>query len=171
MKNKIILLFLSLTLVSCGARKVNKSETEVKTEITTTVKDTTSKVTETKTNEKVFSFTDELEITPIDTTKAIEVVDSKGNKQTYFNAKIKRKTTQVNKSVDTEIKVAENGLKVAETDFKQYGKENNKAVDKPESPTFSFWVNAWNYFKLILLVILIVLIYKFYKKYVKPQEN
>ena len=166
---KTLILLSAFTLLSCASRKVNKSETEVKTEVTTTVKDTTSKVTETKKAEKETINTDELEIIPIDTTKAIEVIDINGKVTTYKNAKIKRKTTQVNKSVDTEIKVAENGLKVAETDFKQDGKENNKAVDKPESSTVSFLVNAWNYFKLLLLLILLVLIYRFYKKYVEPK--
>lgn len=168
--NKLILSALAFTLLSCGARKVQKSETEVKTEVTTTVKDTSSKVSETKTNEKVFSFTDELEIIPIDTTKAIEVVDSDGNKQTYFNAKIKRKQTQANKSVDTEIKVAENASKVGKTDFKQDSKANAKAIDKPESPIVSFWVNFWNYLWIVLLLLLLVAIYRFYKKYVKPRE-
>lgn len=160
MKNKLILSALAFTLLSCGARKVQKSETEVKTEVTTTVKDTTSKVSETKKREQVFSFTDELEITPIDTTKAIEVVDSNGNKQTYFNAKIKRKQTQVNKSVDTEIKVAENASKVGKTEAKQTVKQQTKQTDKEA-------VSFWNYLWIILLLLLLVLIYRFYKKYVE----
>ena len=168
---KTLILLSALTLVSCSARKVQKSETEVKTEVTTTVKDTSSKVSETKKREQVFSFTDELEITPIDTTKAIEVIDTNGNKQTYFNAKIKRKQTQVNKIVDTEIKVAEKASKVGKTDFKQDSKANAKAIDKPESPIVSFWVNFWNYLWIVLLLLLLVGIYRFYKKYVKPREN
>lgn len=167
---KTLILLSALTLVSCASRKVQKSETEVKTEVTTTVKDTTSKVSKTKTNEKVFRFTDELEITPIDTTKAIEVIDSNGNKQTYFNAKIKRKQTQVNKSVETEIKVAENGSKEVKTDFKQDSKANAKAIDKPESPIVSFWVNFCNYLWIVLLLLLLVGFYRFYKKYVQPRE-
>ena len=166
MKNKLIIssLIYATFATSCASRKVQKSETEVKTEVTTTVKDTTSKVSETKKIEQVFSFTDELEITPIDTSKAIEVVDNNGNKQTYFNAKIKRKQTQVNKSVDTEIKVAENGSKVAETKSKQTVKHQTKETEKEA-------VSFLDYFWIILLLILIVLIYKFYKKYVEPREN
>jgi hypothetical protein len=157
---KTVYFLSALTLVSCSARKVQKSETEVKTEVTTTVKDTTSKVSETKKREQVFSFTDELEITPIDTTKAIEVVDSNGNKQTYFNAKIKRKQTQVNKSVDTETKVAENASKVGKTKAKQTVKQQTKQTDKEA-------VSFWSYLWIILLLILLVLIYRFYKKYVE----
>jgi hypothetical protein len=164
MKNKLILSALAFTLLSCGARKVQKSETEVKTEVTTTVKDTTSKVSETKKREQVFSFTDELEITPIDTTKAIEVIDSNGNKQTYFNAKIKRKQTQVNKSVDTETKVAENASKVGKTKAKQTVKQQTKETEKEA-------VSFWDYFWLLLLLLLLVGIYRFYIKYVKPREN
>ena len=164
MKNKLILSALAFTLLSCSARKVQKSETEVKTEVTTTVKDTSSKVSETKKREQVFSFTDELEITPIDTTKAIEVVDTNGNKQMYFNAKIKRKQTQVNKSVDTETKVAENASKVGKTKAKQTIKEETKQTDKEA-------VSFWSYLWIILLLILLVGIYRFYKKYVQQREN
>jgi hypothetical protein len=166
MKNKLIILSLiyATFATSCASRKVNKSETEVKTEVTTTVKDTTSKVSETKKREQVFSFTDELEITPIDTTKAIEVIDSNGNKQTYFNAKIKRKQTQVNKSVDTEIKVAENASKVGETKAKQTVKQQTKETEKTP-------VSFWNYLWIVLLLLLIVGIYRFYKKYVQQREN
>lgn len=160
---KTVYFLSALTFVSCGARKVQKSETEVKTEVTTTVKDTSSKVSETKKREQVFSFTDELEITPIDTTKAIEVVDSNGNKQTYFNAKIKRKQTQVNKSVDTEIKVAENASKVGKTKAKQTFEEETKQTDKEA-------VYFWNYLWILLLLLLIVGIYRFYIKYVQPRE-
>ena len=155
---KTLILLSAFTLLSCASRKVNKSETEVKTEVTTTVKDTTSKVTETKKAEKETINTDELEITPIDTTKAIEVIDINGKVTTYKNAKIKRKTTQVNKSVDTEIKVAENGLKTVKTSAKQTVKQQTKQTDKW---AFSFWI--------ILLLILLVLIYRFYKKYVEPK--
>lgn len=161
---KTLILLSALTLVSCGARKVQKSETEVKTEVTTTVKDTSSKVSETKKREQIFSFTDELEITPIDTTKAIEVVDNNGNKQKYFNAKIKRKQTQVNKSVDTEIKVAEKASKVGKTKAKQTVKEETKQTDKEA-------VSFWNYLWIVLLLLLLVGIYRFYKKYVQPREN
>jgi hypothetical protein len=160
MKNKLILSALAFTLLSCGARKVQKSETEVKTEVTTTVKDTTSKVSETKKREQVFSFTDELEITPIDTTKAIEVIDNNGNKQTYFNAKINRKQTQVNKTTETENKVAENALKVGKTKAKQTVKHQTKQTEKTP-------VSFWNYLWIVLLLLLLVLIYRFYKKYVE----
>jgi cobalamin biosynthesis Mg chelatase CobN len=161
---KTVYFLSALILVSCGARKVEKSETEVKTEVTTTVKDTSSKVSETKKREQLFSFTDELEITPIDTTKSIEVVDSNGNKQTYFNAKIKRKQTQVNKSVDTEKKVAENASKVGETKAKQTVKQQTKETEKTP-------VSFWNYLWIVLLLLLIVGIYRFYKKYVQQREN
>jgi hypothetical protein len=154
---KTIILLSALTLVSCGARKVNKSETEVKTEVTTTLKDTTSKVSETKTNETVNTFTDELEITPIDTTKAIEVIDSNGNKQTYFNAKIKRKQTQVNKSVDTEIKVAENGLKTVKTSAKQ---TIEVATKETERKGFNFWHYLGFSFFILLLLFLTYVAYK-----------
>lgn len=169
MKNKLILSALAFTLLSCGARKVEKSETEVKTEVTTTVKDTTSKVSETKTNETVNTFTDELEIKPIDTTKAIEIIDANGKVTKFKNAVLKRKSKQENKTTATEKKVAENTSKEAKTDFKQDTKDKNKKVDKPESPTVSFWVTLWNVFKIVLLLILLVLIYRFYKKYVEPK--
>ena len=161
---KTLILLSSLTLVGCASRKVNKSETEVKTEVTTTVKDTTSKVTETKKAEKETINTDELEITPIDTTKAIEVIDINGKVTTYKNAKIKRKQTQVNKTTETETKVAENASKVGKTEAKQTVKEQKKQIDKEA-------VSFFDYFWILLLLLLLVGIYRFYKKYVEPREN
>lgn len=150
---------------SCGSsRKVNKSETEVKTEVTKTVKDTTSKVSETKTKEKVFSFTDKLKLTPIDPKLGISITDANGNTTTYTNAVLETEKEQVNKSVDAEIKVAENGLKVAETKSKQTVKEQTKQTDKEA-------VYFFDYFWIVLLLLLLVLIYGYYKKYVKPREN
>ena len=159
---KTIILLSALTLVSCGARKVQKSETEVKTEVTTTVKDTTSKVSETKTNETVNTFTDELEIKPIDTTKAIEIIDSNGKVTKFKNAVLKRKSRQENKTTETEKKVAENASKTSKNEVKQTVKERTKQTDKK---AVSFWVYFW----IVLFLILLVLIYRFYKKYVEPK--
>ncbi len=161
---KTIILLSALTLVSCGARKTSKSETEVKTEVTTTVKDTTSKVTETKTNETVNTFTDELEIKPIDTTKAIEIIDSNGKVTKFKNAVLKRKSKQENKTTATEKKVAENASKTVKNEVKQTTKERTKQTDKKA-------VSFWDYFWIVLLLILLFLIYRFYKKYVEPIEN
>lgn len=159
---KTIILLSALTLVSCASRNVNKSEAEVKTEVTTTVKDTTSKVTETKTNETVNTFTDELEIKPIDTTKAIEIIDSNGKVTKFKNAVLKRKTKEVKQTTATEKKVAENVSKTVKTKAKQTVKQQTKQTEKEA-------VSFLNYFWIVLLLLLLVGIYRFYKKYVEPK--
>lgn len=148
---KTIILLSALTLVSCASRKVQKSETKVKTEVTTTVKDTTSKVTETKTSETVFSFTDKLKITPIDPKLGISIKDANGNITTYTNAILETETKQENKTTDTEKKVAENAKK-------EVNAKSNKVVEVKQKQTeakrpFSWWC-------IILVVGVVIFIYR-----------
>jgi hypothetical protein len=82
MKKILILCFLILT--SCAARKVNvdKVDTVVKTDSTSVTKQET--VSTQDNNVSIVTNTDELEITPIDTAKVIEVDGKK-----YKNVKLR----------------------------------------------------------------------------------
>ena len=141
-------LFLLLLFASCASRKVNRSETKETVTATTTATDTTSKVTDTKTTIVSVTDTDELELTPIDTTKPIIVTDSKGNSKSYFNSIVRTKKTKANTNIDIVEKVAENGKKEVKSDYKADKVTNNKQTER--ETVFNWW---W----LIILIVGVVI--------------
>lgn len=102
MENKIKYILILLLLVGCGTRKVNKSNTETTTKTEVSVSDTTKIVTNTAYNiEKVVN---DFCIEPIDSTKALVIIDNEGKKTSYLNAKIRhRRENSVNKTLKNEI--------------------------------------------------------------------
>ena len=95
---KILLLLLIIILSSCGVRKVQKSDVkeETKTEQSTTkANDIESK---TETNTVINDESNDVEITPIDTSKAIII-----NGKSFKNAKIKI----INRKIKTKIDAKE----------------------------------------------------------------
>ena len=137
-------IFLFVLLASCGARKVDvqKTDTVVKVDSTSTIKK--EEVVVTQNNISINTDTDEVEITPIDSTKPIIIGDKK-----YFNAKIKTKKTK-SSVVDTtkkeEVKKESQEVKLIE-DKKEEGFK--RKVDKKES-----YVVFWGWLLIILLVLL-----------------
>ena len=138
-------IFLFILLASCGARKVDvqKTDTVVKVDSTSTIKK--EEVIVTQNNVIVNTDTDEMEITPIDSTKPVIIGEKK-----YFNAKIRYKKTKV-AVVDTtkkqEIKKESQEVKLVKD---KREKVFNKNVDKKESLTvFLGW----------LLIILLVALF------------
>lgn len=145
MKKILILCFLILT--SCAARKVNvdKVDTVVKTDSTSVTKQET--VSTQDNNVSIVTNTDELEITPIDTTKVIEIDGKK-----YKNVKLRYKKTK-NVLVDnTKIKVSEKVLIKATVKKAIAVKAFKKDIDKK--------ANNWWW----LLLLLIPAGYYIYKK-------
>ena len=102
MENKITFILIILLLVGCGTRKVNKSNTETTTKTEVSVSDTTKIVTNTAYNiEKVVN---DFCIEPIDSTKALVIIDDEGKKTSYLNAKIRhRRENSLNKTLKNEI--------------------------------------------------------------------
>jgi PBP1b-binding outer membrane lipoprotein LpoB len=150
MKNKITILILAITLVSCSTRKVSKTEVKETTEVKSI--DKTKTVTNTQKFERSVdtSTVNEFEIVPIDITKPMVI-----NGKTYTNAILKRKVTKLNKVVEIDTKVAQ---------IQQKGVNNSTVIDKTikEKETeresgFSWW---W------LLFLLIPIAYLKYKKYI-----
>lgn len=142
---KYILILLSTLLCSCGARKVNKQE---KVEEKTTVEVVAQKdsvVETTNTDVKYDVETNEIEVTPIDSTKEFTVEGKK-----YFNARIKIKKKKDNTIYSEDNKVSKTSLKQSKTLVKELKKDKVKVVDKKAS-------YAWVYWLLFLLLILYVL--------------
>ena len=150
MKNKITILMLAITLVSCSTRKVAKSETKETTEVKTI--DTTKTVTNTQKFERSVdtSTVSEIEIVPIDITKPMIV-----NGKSYTNAILKRKVTKVNKVVEIDTKVAQIQQKGVNKAIKTERTIKEKQTERKSG--FNWW---W------LLFLLIPIAYLKYKKYI-----
>ena len=102
MENKVTYILIILLFVGCGTRKVNKSDTEITTKGEILISDTTKIVTNTAYNiEKVVN---DFCIEPIDSTKALVIIDNEGKKTSYLNAKIRhRRENSLNKTLKNEI--------------------------------------------------------------------
>jgi DNA-binding NtrC family response regulator len=146
MENKIKYLLVLLLLVGCGTRKVNKSDTENKTKTEVIISDTTKIVTNTAYN--IDKVVNDFEIEPIDTTKAIVIIDNAGKKTSYINAKIRhRRENSSNKTLKSEIVQSsrkENIKQTAQT------KTSVKQIEKKSSIITEFW---WLWLILFLLLI------------------
>jgi PBP1b-binding outer membrane lipoprotein LpoB len=150
MKNKITILILALTLVSCSTRKVAKSEVKETTEVKAI--DTTKTVTNTQKFERSVdtSTVSEFEIVPIDITKPMVI-----NGKTYTNAILKRKVTKVNKVVEIDTKVAEIEQKGVSNDVKRVIQTEVKQTERKNTKLWWLWF------------LLLIPIYFIYRKYLR----
>jgi hypothetical protein len=153
---KLIYILVSIIFLSCGSRKVNKTNLEenkdsvsvvdVKTEIKTNVN------TEINNNSKIDKTEEEFIIEPIDNTLPFIV-----NSKIYKNVKIRHKKTKDNSLHTNQKKVSQNALKRQIKHSKQVISTSKvlkeKKIDKKESLV--------KYFYYILLIILLYLIYKY----------
>ena len=145
MRNLVFILA-SILFIGGGSRKASvvKNDTVVKTDSISTIKK--EEVVVTQNNVFVNTDTDEMEITPIDSTKPFIVGEKK-----YYNAKIRYKKTKV-VLVDT-TKVLESKKESQEVKLIKNKKENvfKKDVDKKESHSIYWW---W-----LLIIILAILFF------------
>ena len=156
--NNIILIALILALLgaifltSCGSRKVQKSETkeqeqiEIKTEEKTETKLTdNTKIVDTSTS-------DEIEICPVSDSLPMVV-----NGITYKNAKIRRKKSKNNISINKDVKVQHNEQKEGIVMVKR-----NKIIEVKQTERKElYWWMLW-----FLLLIPIYFAYKKFKDYI-----
>jgi putative copper export protein len=140
-------LFLLLLLVGCGARKVNKSNTETTTKSEITVVDSTK--IDTKEDIEATICTDEFEITPIDTIKPLVIIDSQGKKTTIVNGRIKKRT-QISRFKASKSQSVHNTHKT-QNKATQTTKASVKHVERKE-PFGWLW--------LILIIAVILYIYR-----------
>lgn len=158
MKNKLIILSLLFAILgtSCGARKVQKSETKEETKVEQTSTEVKTEVTTENTKIVDSSEIDEIEITPIDSTKEM-VVDGKK----YFNTKLKKINRKNNIVVDKVVKIDKNEQKEVKTVVEKTKQTTVKNVERES--LFSWWYIFW----LILLLYIAYRIYRFIKDYHK----
>lgn len=143
-----ITLLLSLLLIGCGSRKVQKSQIkeETKTEISDNTKIETK--TETKTDVIVINENDELTIEPIDTIKPMTI-----NGKQYKNARIRHKKSSVKAIDKTIVNVAKNENK----DVTIIQKTKKEASAKNVERKAGYWWLLW-----FLLIIPIWFVYRYF---------
>ena len=161
---KLIYILVSIIFISCGARKVNKtnlkenkdsvSVVDVKTEIKT------NENTEIDNNSKIDKTKEEFIIEPIDNTKEIVV-----NGKTYKNVKIRHKKTKDNSLHINQKKVSKNALKQQIKHNKQVVSLRKVFIEREIERKESLI----KYIYILLLIILLYIIYKYrfnIKKYI-----
>ena len=145
-------LIAAIVLTSCGSRKVSKSETkEQEQKIEKITLETETRVTD---NTKIVdtSTSDEIEICPVSDTLPMVV-----NGITYKNAKIRRKKTKNNISINKDVKIQHNAQKEGVVMVKR-----NKVIEvKQTERKESYWWLLW-----FLLLIPVYFGYKKYKVYI-----
>ena len=145
MENKIKYIFIILLFASCGARKVNKSTTETNTKSEITVVDSTKVYTKEVSEGDI--YTNEYEITPIDTIKPLVIIDSQGKKTTIVNGRI-NKRTQISRFKASKSQSVHNTRKTQKT-----ATQTTKASEKHTERKQSYW---WLWLILIIAVILYI---------------
>ena len=134
-----------LGIWSCGSRKVNKSNTEIKEKSEITIVDSVKVAIKTDSNTEI--QTNEFTIEPIDSIKPIIIIDSQGKKTSYLNARIKHKhETSRNKTLKNELVQISTKTNIkAEKQTKQALKQ----VERKESIITSLW---WLWILIILVI-------------------
>jgi hypothetical protein len=150
--NNIILIALILGLLgaifltSCGSRKVNKSETKEQEQISEKITlETETRVTD---NTKIVdtSTTDEIEICPVSDSLPMVV-----NGITYKNAKIRRKKSKNNISINKDVKIQHKAKKEGVVMVKRNKIIEVKQIERKESYWWLLWflllIPIWYYGK------------------------
>jgi len=149
----VIACVFSITMTSCGARKVEKSK-KTTTEVATKI-DSSKTTTQIDSNVKIVdvSESDEITITPVDTSKVM-IVDGKK----YFNSVLKRKKVKNNITTDKTIIVAQ----IKQNDIKT-AIVKTKVIEQKVAERESV-VKWWWWLLFILLLSAGYFTYRFYKK-------
>ena len=160
---KLIFIF-AILLTSCGARKVAVNNTETKTDSVAVteiiVKDSVKKENEVITNVTQLNEYEEVELRPIDTSKAIVI-----NGKEYKNVVIRAKKNRTSNSYTNTIKASEtqsiDSINRSIVVKKDTAIIKTKNVDKKEATGLnSLW---W-----ILIILLVLLALRFIYSYTKP---
>lgn len=157
---RTVFLFLSLLLMSCGAKTVNKQEIKTDSIAKTIAVVRTDSVAKDSTSIKFDVETEEIVIEAVDTTRPIEIVNNDGKITKYKNARLSKKkkkdnTILVNKKTVDKVVVdsVSNEIQVKKVD-------KVKAVHKEQFSWSKFLLDLWWLWLLILLLIYLAYRYK-----------
>jgi len=158
---KLTTLLLSLLLISCGAKTVNKEQTKTdSTAIATQVIKTDSTATD-STSIKFDVVTDEVCIEAVDSTKPIEITNAQGKVTRYKNARLSHRKRKDNTIVVNEKSVSKIVVDSVSNEIEVNKIESSKIIYKEQFNWGTFMLQTW-YWWLILILIAYVL-YKWQK--------
>jgi hypothetical protein len=158
---KQLLILLSVFLISCGARNVNKEETTTDSISSTVAVVRTDSIVKDSTSIKFDVETEEIVIEAVDTTKPIEITNSKGKVTKYKNARLSKKKKKDNTIVVNEKTVAKIVVDSVSNEIEVNKIESTKIVYKEQFSWGKFMFDLW-----WLWLILLIVGYVFYR-YIK----
>jgi hypothetical protein len=158
---KYLIIFLSIFLFSCGAKKLNKDikKTDSIAKQVSVIKKDCTAIQIKQVNFDV--TTDELTIEAKDTSKPIEITNSNGKVTKYKNAVLRHKKRKDNTLVIEEKKVVKNVLDSLNNETKVNKVESKKIVDKKQFSWSTFILDLWWLWLLIILAL-----YLSYKRFI-----
>lgn len=142
---------ISLLLTSCGSRKVQQSEVKEETNTQTSETVNNDNQTSTEVYADFTEETDEINATPIDTTKPIVI-----NNVIYKNARLSIIKKKLNNNVKSKEIVTNKDLKEVKQEIKVAKQEEKKQVERK---SYNFWFLLW-----LLVPVAIYIAYRFIKK-------
>jgi hypothetical protein len=158
---KQLLILLSVFLISCGARNVNKEETTTDSISSTVAVVRTDSIVKDSTSIKFDVETEEIVIEAVDTTKPIEITNDKGKVTKYKNARLSKKKKKDNTIVVNEKTVAKIVVDSVSNEIEVNKIESTKIVYKEQFSWGKFMFDLW-----WLWLILLIVGYVFYR-YIK----
>jgi len=148
---KLTTLLLSLLLISCGAKTVNKEQTKTdSTAIATQVIKTDSTETD-STSIKFDVVTDEVCIEAVDSTKPIEITNAQGKVTRYKNARLSHRKRKDNTIVVNEKSVSKIVVDSVTNEIEVNKIESSKVVYKEQFSWIKFILDLWWLWLLIIL--------------------
>lgn len=162
---RFVTIMLSLLLISCGAKTVNKEEKKTdSTAVVTQVIKTDSTATD-STSIKFDVATEEIIIEAVDSTKPIEITNNEGKVTKYKNARLSKKKRKDNTIVVNEKTVAKIVVDSVTNEIEVNKIESSKVVYKEQFSWSKFILDLW--WLWILIVVACYLAYRYYKGYLK----
>lgn len=158
-------ILLSLLLISCGAKTINKEEKKTDSIAKTIAVVKTDSISKDSTSIKFDVATEEIIIEAVDSTKPIEITNNEGKVTKYKNARLSKKKRQDNTIVVNEKTVAKIVVDSVTNEIEVNKIESSKVVYKEQFSWSKFILDLWWLF--LLIIILCYLIYRYKKGYLK----
>ena len=162
---KLTTLLLTLLLISCGAKTVNKEEKKSDSTATVTQVIKTDSTSTDSTSIKFDVATEEIIIEAVDSTKPIEITNNDGKVTKYKNARLSKKKRKDNTIVVNEKTVAKIVVDSLTNEIEVNKIESSKIVYKEQFNWGTFLLQTWYWW--LILVLIIYVAYRYYKGYLK----
>jgi hypothetical protein len=158
-------ILLSLLLISCGAKTVNKEEKKTDSTSTATQVIKTDSTSTDSTSIKFDVVSEEIIIEAVDSTNPIEIINNEGKVTKYTNARISKKKRKDNTIVVNEKSVSKIVVDSLTNEIEVNKIESTKIVYKEQFNWGTFILQLWWLWLFIILAI--YLAYRYYKGYLK----